>query len=113
MGGIARQPMAGGQGNALLFWRVDGEKSCIARTARLHFDKGDHIAAPRHNVDFASLHAIAISENAPALGAQINAGEKLRLNAKAARGTAAVLAIKGRAQPSPPSISEASTIARA
>ena len=113
MGGIARQPMAGGQGNAPLFWRVDGEKSCIARTPRLHFDKGDHIAAPRHNVDFASLHAIAMSENAPTFGAQVNAGEKFRLNAKATRGAPAVLLIEGRAQPSPPSTSDASTMARA
>jgi hypothetical protein len=54
-----------------------------------------------------------MSENAPTFGAQVNAGEKFRLNAKAARGAAAVFLIKGRGQPSPPSISDASTIARA
>ncbi len=113
MGGIARQPMAGGQRNAPLLGWVDGKQSCIARAARLHFDKGDHIAAPRHNVDFAPLHAIAMRQNAPAFGAQINAGEKFRLNAKAARGASALLLIEGRAQPSPPSISDASTMARA
>jgi hypothetical protein len=52
-------------------------------------------------------------QNAPAFGAQINAGEKFRLNAKAARGASALLLIEGRAQPSPPSISDASTMARA
>ena len=113
MGGVTRQPMAGGQRNAPLFGWVDGKQSCIARAARLHFDKGNHIAAPRHNVDFAPLHAIAISENPPAFGAQINAGEKFRLNAKAARGAPALLLIEGRAQPSPPSTSDASTMARA
>jgi len=46
--------------------------------ARFHFDEGEGSSSASYDVDFATWHACATSEDSPALETKVPAGERLR-----------------------------------
>ena len=65
-----RKEQAGGARDAAelpLAQRLDGAQLIAPR---LHFDEGQHVAAPGHDVDLAQFRAIAPRQDAPAFQAQ-------------------------------------------
>jgi hypothetical protein len=82
-GGMARQPMTGGFGEAGDFTTINGEQRCISLSARFHLDENDQGAALGDNVYFAAMCGIGMGEDLPAGHAQKEACEKFRFDPEA------------------------------
>lgn len=90
MGGMAGNPVAGGFADAAHLRAINGKERVIARFAGFDFDENNKVAAPRDNVDLATMGCIGLRENPPAGQAQPEAREKLRFNPQSA-GAATIL----------------------
>jgi len=104
--------MTGGFGETGDFATINGEQRCIAVFARFHLDENDQGAALGDNVYFAAMRRIRMCEDLPACYAQKKAREKFRFNPEAT-GAATIRAGARITQPSPPSASAESWMARA
>ena len=72
--GMRREPALRGIDDALLLARRHGEGGLIQRGAGLHLDKGDQVAPLRNQVELAMRRAVALGEDALALGHQKSGG---------------------------------------
>lgn len=104
--------MAGGFGETGDLSAINGEQRCITVFARFHLDENDQGAALGYNIYFAAMRGIGMGEDLPAGHAQKEACEKFRFQPEAT-GAATIRAGAFVAQPSPPSASAESWIARA
>jgi hypothetical protein len=85
---LARQPEIGGGFDAAQRIRRDGVHRLGQRRPRLDLDDGDEIAAPGDQVDLAGGRAIAAGEDAEALEAKGEGGQRLAAMAEAIGGAA-------------------------
>jgi len=60
---MSGEPSGGGPRKAPLLLGRNCNDGVVERSARLHFDEYDSASAPRDDVDFAALRAIAPIEN--------------------------------------------------